>query len=89
MPKYSGFLIDLDGTIYRGNEKIDEAVTFVNQLNKKGLPYLFVTNNSSTKPNDVAEKLIAMGIETTEKHVFTTSQATAKYIKDQKGPSRI
>ncbi|WP_096202537.1 TIGR01457 family HAD-type hydrolase [Bacillus sp. FJAT-45350] len=89
MTKYKGFLIDLDGTVYRGTEKIDEAVRFVNKLNEMQLPYLFVTNNSSKAPADVAEKLVQMGIETTEQHVFTTSQATAKYILDQEGQSRI
>ncbi|MBU8906566.1 TIGR01457 family HAD-type hydrolase [Desertibacillus haloalkaliphilus] len=80
---YKGFLIDLDGTMYRGTEKIDEAVEFVKQLNERDLPYLFVTNNSSKTPEQVATKLVDMGVPTTPQHVFTTSQATANYIADQ------
>ena len=84
MQHYRGYLIDLDGTVYRGTDKIPEAVRFVNELAAKGLPYLFVTNNSSKKPEQVAEKLVEMGIETTPAHVFTTSMATAKYIASLK-----
>lgn len=82
MQRYSGFLIDLDGTMYKGTEKIDAAVGFVNELKERNVPYLFLTNNSTKHPRDVAEHLKSMGVECTENDVFTTSMATAKYIKD-------
>ncbi|MFP5303574.1 hypothetical protein R2R70_20560, partial [Cobetia sp. SIMBA_158] len=55
--KYKGYLIDLDGTMYRGTELIEEAADFIKRLNEKNIPYLFVTNNSSRTPAQVAEKL--------------------------------
>lgn len=84
MKHYEGYLIDLDGTMYRGKEKIEEAVQFVNELARREIPYLFVTNNSSKTCAQVAEKLTAMGIAAQEKHVFTTSMATATYIAEEK-----
>lgn len=89
MKSYEGFLIDLDGTMYRGTEKINEAVAFVNELEKRGLPYLFVTNNSSSTPEAVAEKLISMAVSTTANHVFTTSMATAQYISETEKGKRV
>ncbi|MEH6941735.1 TIGR01457 family HAD-type hydrolase [Bacillus sp. JJ722] len=80
MKQYKGFLIDLDGTMYRGTEKIEEAGHFVYELQRRNLPYLFVTNNSSRTPAQVAEKLQQFDIPATEEQVFTTSQATANYI---------
>ncbi len=53
---YKGYLIDLDGTMYRGEEQIEEASDFVKALGERGIPYLFVTNNSTRKPEQVAEK---------------------------------
>ncbi|MBR8644861.1 hypothetical protein KEH51_12185 [[Brevibacterium] frigoritolerans] len=47
MKSYKGYLIDLDGTMYRGTEQIAEAAGFINDLRKREIPYLFVTNNSS------------------------------------------
>jgi 4-nitrophenyl phosphatase len=89
MKKYQGYLIDLDGTMYRGTEVIKEAAEFVRKLNELHLPYLFVTNNSSRTPGQVAEKLSGFGIETEEKQVFTTSQATANYIYEQKNDASV
>ncbi|HYK74084.1 MAG TPA: TIGR01457 family HAD-type hydrolase [Pseudoneobacillus sp.] len=89
MKNYGGYLIDLDGTMYRGTEKIAEAVDFVKKLNKKGIPYLFVTNNSSRTPEQVAVKLQEFDIPATEKLVFTTSQATANYIYLQKKDASV
>ncbi|MCA1055546.1 TIGR01457 family HAD-type hydrolase [Rossellomorea aquimaris] len=84
MKQYKGYLIDLDGTMYRGKEVISEAGDFVRRLQDKGLPYLFVTNNSSRRPEQVAEKLQSFGIPAEKEQVFTTSMATAQFIADKK-----
>ncbi|MDM5330465.1 TIGR01457 family HAD-type hydrolase [Neobacillus sp. CF12] len=84
MKKYKGYLIDLDGTMYKGSEKIEEAGDFVKKLKEKEIPYLFVTNNSSRTPAQVALKLNEFDIPCEENQVFTTSQATANYIYEQK-----
>ncbi|MBO8176275.1 MAG: TIGR01457 family HAD-type hydrolase [Bacillus sp. (in: Bacteria)] len=84
MKSYKGYLIDLDGTMYRGKEKIEAAGRFVHRLIDKGLPYLFVTNNSSRTPEQVAEKLNRFDIPTRPEQVFTTSMATANYMYERK-----
>ena len=89
MTTYNGYLIDLDGTVYNGTEKIPAAVEFVKVLNEKKIPYLFLTNNSTKHPRDVAEKLRAMDIEATENQVLTTSMATAKYVSEQHPGARV
>ncbi|SFC28846.1 4-nitrophenyl phosphatase [Bacillus sp. OV322] len=84
MKQYKGYLIDLDGTMYRGSEKIEEAGDFIDELIKRGIPYLFVTNNSSRTPEQVAGKLRDFSIPTEGDQVFTTSMATANYITEKK-----
>ncbi|MGO4888927.1 TIGR01457 family HAD-type hydrolase [Anaerobacillus sp. MEB173] len=84
MKKYEGFLIDLDGTMFRGTEVIQEAADFVHQLEERKLSYLYVTNNSSRTREEVSDKLVQMGIPSTPDHVFTTSIATANYIAEEK-----
>ncbi len=83
MCKYDGFLIDLDGTMYRGKEKIDSAVRFVNKLYKLDYPYLFVTNNSSKTPEQVVKDLTTFGIPAKREQVMTSSLATAHYISQK------
>jgi len=41
--KYKGYLIDLDGTIYKGKDRIPAGEAFVHELQKRDIPYLFVT----------------------------------------------
>ena len=89
MTRYKGYLIDLDGTMYAGTQVIPGAAEFIDRLNAAGLPYLFVTNNSSRTPEQVAEKLVKMGIRTTPENVFTTSRATAQFIHDEKPGATI
>lgn len=89
MNKYKGYLIDLDGTMYKGSERIEAASDFVKRLKGKNIPYLFVTNNSTRTPAQVAEKLRGFDIPAEEDLVFTTSQATANYICDMKRTAAV
>ncbi|RHW42874.1 TIGR01457 family HAD-type hydrolase [Neobacillus notoginsengisoli] len=89
MKQYKGYLIDLDGTMYKGSERIEAASDFVNRLKSKGIPYLFVTNNSTRRPEQVAEKLRSFDISADSSQVFTTSQATASYIAEQKAGAKV
>ncbi|MCQ6278967.1 TIGR01457 family HAD-type hydrolase [Bacillus sp. EB600] len=89
MKPYKGYLIDLDGTMYKGTERIEAASDFVRRLNEQKVPYLFVTNNSSRTPAQVAEKLRGFDIPAEKELVFTTGQATANYIYDRKKNASI
>ncbi|KIL46439.1 HAD family hydrolase [Jeotgalibacillus alimentarius] len=80
MKAYKGYLIDLDGTMYRGTEPIPEAVDFVKKLKDNGIPYLFVTNNSSKTQEQVAAHLQNFDVPAEPEQVFTTSLATASVI---------
>lgn len=77
---YKLYLIDLDGTIYNGNEKIEYAKEFIDYLNYNNIDYLFLTNNSTRLEKDVVTKLKEFDITTSEKNVFTSSAATAMYL---------
>lgn len=79
-----GFLIDMDGVIYRGKDLIPGAERFIARLNQQGIPYLFLTNNSQRTRRDVAMKLSRMGIPSEERHVFTCAMATARFLAEQK-----
>lgn len=79
-----GYLIDMDGVIYRGNELIEGASEFVAQLRERGIPFTFLTNNSQRTRRDVAAKLARMGIEAESQHVFTCAMATARFLASQK-----
>lgn len=89
MKKYNGYLIDLDGTMYRGSERIDAAAEFVHKLEEKDIPYLFVTNNSSKTPEQVARHLNNLDIKAKAENVYTTAMATANYISEIMPEARV
>lgn len=77
---YKGYLIDLDGTAYLGSQVITETITFTEALRAKGIPFKFVTNNSTSSELDVVRKLTNMGYTVNEQNIVTTARATANYI---------
>jgi NagD protein len=79
-----GFLIDMDGVIYRGSELIPGADKFIHALREHEIPFMFLTNNSQRTRRDVATKLQRMGIEVEEEHIFTCAMATARFLAKQK-----
>ncbi len=78
--KKKGFLIDMDGVIYKGSEPIQGAVEFINTLREKGYPFLFLTNNSQRTNRDVAYKLRKLGFHVDSEDIFTCGMATARYL---------
>jgi NagD protein len=79
-----GYLIDMDGVIYRGSEVIPGAPEFIRHLQASRIPYLFLTNNSTYTPLDVVVKLRKFDIETTAEHVYTAALATAEFVRRQR-----
>jgi NagD protein len=79
-----GFLIDMDGVIYKGSEPIPGAIDFINMLREKNLPFLFLTNNSQRTNRDVCYKLQKMGFDVADGDIFTCGMATAKYLASRK-----
>ena len=79
-----GYLIDMDGVLYRGGELVPGADRFVQRLLREKIPFIFLTNNSQRTRRDVAIKVARMGIPIDERHVFTCSMATARFLARQK-----
>ena len=79
-----GYLIDMDGVVYRGNKLIPGADRFIQILLEKEIPFLFVTNNSQRSRCDVVLKLTQMGIDVEIEHIFTCAISTARFLASQK-----
>lgn len=82
--KYQGYLIDLDGTIYKGNERIPAGEQFIRDLQARGIPYLLVTNNTTRTPEMVRDMLRdKFQIETGLATIYTATMATVDYMQAQ------
>jgi len=78
-----GFICDMDGVIYHGNQILPGVVEFIEWLHREKKEYLFLTNNSGYTPRELQQKLGRMGLEVSEEHFYTSALATAEFLKRQ------
>ena len=79
-----GFISDMDGVIYHGNMLLPGAAEFVDWLYRNDKNFLFLTNSSERSPKELQQKLARMGLDVSEDHFYTSAQATAKFLSQQK-----
>src|ERR1700704_4617501 len=85
-----GLLIDLDGVVYTGREPIPGGAGFLAEARRRGVKFLLVTNNSTTSPELVAERLCGMRIEVQPAEILTSAQAAVAYVRAHAAPgSRV
>ena len=77
-----GFICDMDGVIYHGNQLLPGVKEFVEWL-KEEKQFLFLTNASSRSPKELQNKLYRMGLDIGEEHFYTSALATAKFLQSQ------
>ncbi len=79
----TGFLIDMDGVMYRENQLVPGAMDFVEALVATGTPFLFLTNNSAPTPEDLAVRLRHLGIPgLSARHFYTSALNTADFLSE-------
>jgi HAD superfamily hydrolase (TIGR01450 family) len=79
-------LVDLDGVAYRGHLPIDHAATSLVAARERGMRLVFVTNNASREPEDVAGQLTGLDIPTSPGEVMTAAQACAALLRTRLEP---
>lgn len=76
-------IFDLDGTIYKGNSLIFNAIETINEIESLGIKVIFCTNNSTKKRYEILHKLNSFGINTSIGRIYTSSFATALYLQSK------
>ncbi|HMQ54379.1 MAG TPA: HAD-IIA family hydrolase [Anaerolineae bacterium] len=74
-------IIDIDGTLWRGNQPLPGLVDFFDLLQRRGLAYIVVTNNTVKTPGQYWQKFIEAGVSMPPDRVLTAAVATAEYLK--------
>ena len=80
---YDSLLLDLDGVLYRGDNPIPHAAEALAAAADQGLRRVFVTNNASRPPEEVAAQLSGMDIPAEVADVVTSAQAGAALVAEQ------
>jgi 4-nitrophenyl phosphatase len=76
-----GFLLDMDGTFYLGDQLLPGALDFIQTLATRGQEYIFLTNNSSKSARQYAHKITRLGLPISDEKVFTSGEAAALYLQ--------
>jgi len=76
-----GVIVDLDGTLYRGDRAIPSALSWYQQISPLA-DIVFVTNNSMYPPERVASRLRKMGFRAEKERVLTSAVAAAAYAAE-------
>ena len=82
-----GYLIDLDGTLYVGDNLIEGAQQFVHTLCERDIPHAFVTNVTSRPLAALLQRIRSKGLEIAPESVLTAPLATKRYLdRESIGP---
>ncbi|MFZ9857340.1 MAG: HAD-IIA family hydrolase [Roseiflexaceae bacterium] len=79
--QYDTLLLDMDGVLYRGHERLDGADTLIQFCQQHGIKMACITNNATMTPEQFAEKLAGMGIEFPATHIINSPVATRRYLE--------
>ena len=74
------FLLDMDGTFYRGELLIDGSLEFIDRVLQSGRDFMFLTNNSSHNAGFYVQKLRRMGLDIDRRRILTSGEATCEML---------
>jgi NagD protein len=78
------WLMDMDGVLVHEEHAIPGADRFLDALKDRGIPFLVLTNNSIYTRRDLSARLRASGLEVPETSIWTSANATAQYLQEQR-----
>lgn len=83
------FLLDMDGTFYLGDALLPGALELLELLNRRGLPFCFLTNNTSHSKLDYIRKLKGLGVREEDARVYTAGDATIAYLNKHHSGKKV
>jgi HAD superfamily hydrolase (TIGR01458 family) len=79
--RIEGIMLDLDGTLYVGDEPVDGAREAIERIRASGLVLRYVTNTTRMPRREVVERMRALGFVAEEEEVFTPAWAASRLIR--------
>lgn len=87
--KIKAFALDMDGTVYLGKRLLAGTPPFLKACADRGIPYVFLTNNSSKSCAEYVRKLNGMGIDADLSRVMTSGEAAIRYLHREYPGKRV
>ena len=84
-----GVIIDVDGTVVRGDEPLPGAAAGLAAVDDAGLRRLFVSNNPTRPPEDYEQRLGRAGFDVGSEEVITAGSVSARYLAEHHADDRV
>ena len=82
---FDSVLLDLDGVVYAGPHAVPGAVEALAELESRGIPFGYVTNNASRAAAEIADHLLELGLPARPEVVTTSAGVAARAMADELG----
>lgn len=89
MRQYNGYIFDLDGTLYLGQQAIEGAVETVNKLMEDGKKAVFLTNKTIESRSYIMKKLNNLGIQAVPEQMISPVVTTLKVLREQFNSKKV
>jgi HAD superfamily hydrolase (TIGR01450 family) len=87
--RWAGYALDLDGTVYLGDQLLEGAAAAVEGLRRAGARIVFVTNKPLHTSAEYAAKLTDLGIPSAAEDVVTAVDALVRYLAAHHAGRRV
>lgn len=88
VPHADGFLLDLDGVLFRGAQAIPGAAGLLEHLRATATPFCILTNNSTRTPEETVETFAGIGVTLDPQQVLTSAQVAAARLSRDGSPEQ-
>ncbi|MFX3635499.1 MAG: HAD-IIA family hydrolase [Candidatus Pristimantibacillus sp.] len=89
MKHFSGYIFDLDGTIYLGDELIDGALETIQYLQSENKKLLFLTNKTIDSRANYVDKLNRLGIRVELENLLNPALVTIHYLQENHPGAKV
>src|ERR1022692_4699749 len=80
---FAGYVLDLDGTVYLGDELLPGAADTLARIRRAGSRVIFLTNNPLRSAASYAERLHDLGAPADESEIVTPLSVLTSYLNDK------
>lgn len=86
---FTGYVFDLDGTVYLGEALLPTAGETLTALRRHGARTIFISNNPTHMRGYYADKLIRLGVPTPIEDILTSSLVLVDFLQSRMPGARL
>ena len=87
--EYEGAVLDLDGTVYRGDSALPGAIDTIDTFQRAGIDTLFFSNNPTKSREAYASRLRSFGISAMPDRILSAGTVTTRFLKAEHGGDNV